>query len=119
MTTATSFKRHPTSCLRPTSTASEPCRSRGHDEAPRRPDSEKLRANAKTMPLRGEDGRSGKRFLGSTRRDQPAPRGPRVVQQSGHACGSAIGRPILYPLTYSTTLTTYWPFFCFADFGRL
>ena len=46
---------------------------------------------------RGEDGRSGKRFLGSTRRDQPAPCGSRVVQQSGHACGSAIGRPILYP----------------------
>ena len=48
---------------------------------------------------REEDGRSGKRFLGSPRRDQPAPRGSRVVQQSGHACGSAIGRPILFIMT--------------------
>ena len=57
MTTATSFKRRPTSCPRSTSTASERCRTPGHDKAPRPPDSERLCADTRKTPLqRGKAG---------------------------------------------------------------
>jgi putative transposase len=74
-TTATSPRRHPTSCPRSTTTASDRCRTRGHDKTARRPDSERLRANGKKRRFRGEGGRSGNRFLGRGRpgrREQPA-----------------------------------------------
>jgi hypothetical protein len=53
MTTATSIKRRPTSCQRPTLTASESCRTRGINEAARRPASERLRTDASKTPLQG------------------------------------------------------------------
>jgi hypothetical protein len=52
-TTVTSSNRHLTSCLRSTSTASDRCRTPGHDKAPRRPHSERLRADPRKSPLQG------------------------------------------------------------------
>ena len=51
--TATSFNRRPTSCPRSTSTASDPSRARGINEAARRPDSERLCADGRKTPLQG------------------------------------------------------------------
>ena len=76
----------------------QPLSRAGREVTTKRPGGRTRRDSALTPEKchsRREDGRSGKRFLGSPRREQPAPRGSRVVQQSGHACGSAIGRPIL------------------------
>jgi hypothetical protein len=52
--TATSFRRHPTSCPRSTSAASEPCRGRGHNQAVRPPASERIRADTTKTSLLGE-----------------------------------------------------------------
>jgi len=52
MTTAMSFRCRQTRYPRSTSTASEPCRTRGGNGAVRRLDSEKLRAVAGETPLR-------------------------------------------------------------------
>ena len=54
-TTAMSFKSRPTSCPRSISTAFDPGRTLGHNKAVRRPDSERLRADArKTLLQRGK-----------------------------------------------------------------
>jgi hypothetical protein len=55
-TTGRFFRRHPSSCPRSTSTASDRCRTPGHDKAPRRPDSERLRAATRKTPLQGRAG---------------------------------------------------------------
>jgi hypothetical protein len=52
MTIATSFKRCLTNCRRSTSTASERCRTRGENEAARRPDSEKVLGRWRFQPRR-------------------------------------------------------------------
>jgi hypothetical protein len=46
MTTATSSRCHPTSCPRSTSTASDHCRTRGHDKAPSSSDSTAIPVHA-------------------------------------------------------------------------
>ncbi len=43
-------------CRRSTSTASEPCRGRGHNKEVRPPDSERLRADTRKTPLQGGAG---------------------------------------------------------------
>jgi hypothetical protein len=53
MTIATSFERRQTSCPRSTSTASDHCRTRGHNKAGRRLDSKRLRADATKTPRKG------------------------------------------------------------------
>jgi hypothetical protein len=50
-TTEQSFSHRPTSCPRSTSTASDRRRTRGHDNAARPPDSERLRADGRKTPL--------------------------------------------------------------------
>jgi hypothetical protein len=66
MTTGQSFRRHPTSCPRSTSTAYDPSRARGVNGAVRRPDSERLRAQTGKPPLRsGKAGVPASDFLGS------------------------------------------------------
>jgi len=76
MTTATAFNRHPTSCPRPTSTASDRCRTQGHSKAARWPDSERLRADTRKTPLQGGKAADpGSRFPGRGSlgtREQPA-----------------------------------------------
>jgi hypothetical protein len=94
VTTATSFRRHPTSCPQSTSTASDRCRTRGYDKAARRPDSERLRADTRKTPLQGEGGRSREPLSGPGQAREAGATGSRVVHQSDDACGSAIGRAI-------------------------
>ena len=53
MTMAMSFRRHLTSCPRSTFTASESCPTRGHHEAARWPDSERLCADGKKNATSG------------------------------------------------------------------
>ena len=54
MTIATSCKPRPTNCPRSIFTASERCRTPGHDKAPRPPDSERLRTDSRKTPRQGE-----------------------------------------------------------------
>ena len=70
--TAMSFKRRPTSCRRSISTASDPCRTLGHNKAVRRSDSERLRADAgKTSLQRGKQA-FREPVLGPARREHAA-----------------------------------------------
>jgi hypothetical protein len=101
MTTATSFNRRLTSSPRSTSTASDRCRTRGHDEAARRRASERLRADPRKTPLQ-----RGRRAIREPLSGPGQPReagatGSRAAQQSGNACGSAIDRAILRSLACS------------------
>ena len=71
-TTATRFKRRPTSCPRSISTASDPCRAPGPNKAVRRPDSERLSADAgKTSLQRGKQA-FRETVLGPARREHAA-----------------------------------------------
>ncbi len=99
-TTATSFRRRHTTCPQSTSTASELCRTLGIDEAARRPDSQRLRADTSETRLEGGrrpipeplSGPGLPRETGATR--------SRASHRSGVAGGSAIGRAIHYPYPY-------------------
>jgi hypothetical protein len=64
MTTAKRFRCRPTSCPRSTSTASDRCRTRGHNTAARPPDSERLRTDTGKRQARGEGRREGNGLMG-------------------------------------------------------
>ena len=92
LSTATSSSHRLTSCPRSISTASDRGRTRGHDKAPRPPDSERLRADARKTPLPGAMAADPvSRFPGRDR----AGRRERAAHPSGDARGSAIDRTIL------------------------
>jgi len=94
LSTATSSSHCLTSCPRSISTASDRGRTRGHDKAPRPPDSERLRADARKTPLPGAMAADPvSRFPGRDR----AGRRERAAHPSGDARGSAIDRTILAP----------------------
>jgi hypothetical protein len=101
-TTATSFRSRHTTCPQSTSTASELCRTLGIDEAARRPDSERLRADTrKTSLQRGKwaDPRTAF-YAGGCAREAGAT-GSQAAHPSGYVCGSAIDRAILLPRFFS------------------
>ncbi len=96
MTIATSSNRRLTSSPRSTSTASDRCRTPGHEKAARRPDSERLRADIRKTPLQGGEGaRPGSRFGPGLPREAEETRS-RAAHPSGDGCGSAIDRAILW-----------------------
>jgi hypothetical protein len=83
-------------CRRSTSTASEPCRGRGHNKEVRPPDSERLRAETRRRHFRGERGRFREPLSGPRQPREAGAIRSRAAHQSGNACGSAIGRAILF-----------------------
>ena len=78
-----------------TSTASDHCRTPGHDKTARTPNSERLLANARKTPLQGGS-HAGRKRPGAGR--ETGARGSRAAHQLGNRCGRAIGRAILQNL---------------------
>jgi hypothetical protein len=101
MTIATSFRRRPPGCPRSTSTASEPCQTPGHNKPARRPDSERLRADARKTPLQGGTRVFRELLFGGW---ETGARGSRAAHQSAHARGSVIGRAIFVGLNVRVTI---------------
>jgi len=101
MTIATSFRRRPPGCPRSTSTASEPCQTPGHNKPARRPDSERLRADARKTPLQGGTQVFRELLFGGW---ETGARGSRAAHQSAHARGSVIGRAIFVGLNVRVTI---------------
>jgi len=80
---------------RPVGMRSADMRTRGHHEAARPPDSERLRADTRKTPLQGDRGRSGEPLYGPGQPQDARATRSRAAHPSGNAGGSAIDRAIL------------------------